>query len=61
MSKVWIAEDAGLEESLVIGRVAEMAEEIRAVLPRMHSDEITSPIAKRILERCELSQGRFQR
>ena len=65
--KVWphnfeqLAEDAGLEKSLVIGRVAEMGEEIRTVLPQIPSDEISSPIAARILERCELSQGRFQR
>jgi serine/threonine-protein kinase HipA len=65
--KVWphnfeqLAEDAGLEKSLVIGRVAEMVEEIRTVLPQMHSDGITRSIAARILQRCELSQGRFQR
>lgn len=65
--KVWphnfeqLAEDAGLEKSLVIDRVAEMGEEIRTVLPQIPSDEISSPIAARILERCELSQGRFQR
>ena len=65
--KVWphnfeqLAEDAGLAKPLVIRRVAEMIDEIRAVLPQMHSDEITSPIATRILKRCELSQGRFQR
>jgi Fic family protein len=65
--KVWphnfeqLAEDAGLAKPLVMRRVAEMIDEIRAVLPQMHSDEITSPIATRILERCELSQRRFQR
>ncbi|WP_263378436.1 type II toxin-antitoxin system HipA family toxin [Granulicella paludicola] len=65
--KVWphnfeqLAEDAGLEKSLVLGRVAEMVEEIRTVLPQMHSDGITRSIAARILQRCELSQGRFQR
>jgi serine/threonine-protein kinase HipA len=65
--KVWphnfeqLAEDAGLEKSLVIGRVAEMVEEIRTVLPQIPSDEISSSIATRILERCELSKGRFQR
>jgi hypothetical protein len=65
--KVWphnfeqLAEDAGLEKSLVTGRVAEMISEIRAVLPQMHSDGITRSVATRILQRCELSQGRFQR
>ena len=65
--KVWphnfeqLAEDAGLEKSLVIGRVAEMVEEIRTVLPQIPSNEISSSIATRILERCELSRGRFQR
>ena len=66
-AKVWphnfeqLAEDAGLAKPLLMGRVAQMIDEIRAILPRMHSDEITSPIATRILECCELSQGRFQR
>jgi serine/threonine-protein kinase HipA len=65
--KVWphnferLAEDSGLEKSLVIGRVAEMVEEIRTVLPQIPSDEITSSIATRILKRCELSQGRVKR
>jgi serine/threonine-protein kinase HipA len=65
--KVWshsfeqLAEKAGLEKSLVIGRVAEMVEEILTVLPQIPSDEITSSIATRILERCELSQRRFER
>ena len=65
-AKVWphnfeqLAEDAGLEKSLVIGRVAEMVEEIRTVLPQIPSDEITSSIAARILERCERIQERFQ-
>jgi serine/threonine-protein kinase HipA len=65
--KVWphnferLAEDAGLEKSLVIGRVAEMVEEIRTVLPQITSDEISSSIVTRILERCELSKGRFRR
>ena len=65
--KVWphnfeqLAEDAGLEKSLAMGRVAEMVEEIRTVLPQMHSDGIARSIAARILQRCELSQGRFQR
>jgi serine/threonine-protein kinase HipA len=65
--KVWphnfeqLAEDAGFEKSLVTGRVAEMINEIRAVLPQMHSDGITRSIAARILQRCELGQGRFQR
>jgi len=66
-AKVWphnfeqLAEDAGLEKSLVKGRVAEMVKEIRTVLPQIPSDEITSSIATRILERCELIQGRFER
>jgi serine/threonine-protein kinase HipA len=55
-----LAEDAGLEKSLVIGRVAEMVEEIRTVLPQIPSDEISSSIAARILERCERIQKRFQ-
>jgi hypothetical protein len=65
--KVWphsfeqLAEDAGLAKPLVTRRVAEMIEAIRAVLSQMHSDGITRSIAARILERCELSQGRFQR
>jgi serine/threonine-protein kinase HipA len=65
-AKVWphnfeqLAEDAGLEKSLVIGRVAEMVEEIRTVLPQIPSDEISSSIAARILERCERIQKRFQ-
>jgi serine/threonine-protein kinase HipA len=65
--KVWprnfeqLAEDAGLAKPMVLCRVTEMIEEIRAVLPQMPSDEMTSSIAKRILERCELSQERFQR
>ena len=65
--KVWphnfeqVAEDAGLEKSLAMGRLAEMVEEIRTVLPQMHSDGIARSIAARILQRCELSQGRFQR
>jgi serine/threonine-protein kinase HipA len=56
-----LAEEAGLEKSLLIGRVAEMVEEILTVLPQIPSDEITSSIATRILERCELSQRRFER
>ena len=66
-AKVWphnfeqLAEDAGLAKPLVTRRVAEMIEAIRAVLSQMHSDGITRSIAARILERCELSQGRFQR
>ena len=65
--KVWphnfeqLAEDAGLAKPLLMGRVAEMIDEIRAILPQMHSDDITRSISARILERCELSQGRFQR
>ncbi len=65
--KVWphhfeqFAEDAGLAKPLVVGRVAEMIHEIRAVLPQIHADEITSPIATHILERCELVRGRFRR
>jgi serine/threonine-protein kinase HipA len=65
-AKVWphnfeqLAEDAGLEKSLVIGRVAEMVEEIRTVLPQITSDEISSSIVTRILERCERIQKRFQ-
>jgi serine/threonine-protein kinase HipA len=64
--KVWphnfeqLAEDAGLAKPLVTRRVTEMIEAIRAVLPQMHSDGITRSIAARILERCELSQGRYQ-
>ena len=65
--KVWpqsfeqLAEDAGLAKPLVTRRVTEMIEAIRAVLPQMHSDGITRSISAHILERCELSQGRFQR
>jgi len=65
-AKVWphnfeqLAEDAGLEKSLVIGRVAEMVKEIRTVLPQIRSDEITISIAARILERCNRIQERFQ-
>jgi serine/threonine-protein kinase HipA len=65
--KVWphnfeqLAEDAGLAKPLVIGRVAEMIDEICTVLPQMRSDGITSSIAMRILERCELSQRRIER
>jgi serine/threonine-protein kinase HipA len=64
--KVWprnfelFAEDAGLAQPMVLRRVTEMIEEIRTALPRMSLDDVTSSIAKRILERCELSQGRFQ-